>query len=393
MPPLAPGLHQGPGAGQGWSEKVRQIEQALASALGFLKQSLQLLAGHAAEGHPRHRGSGGGQGLHQGEGVGIGAPGQLQGAGGGEGTHGAQKAHGRLGGARPHIAAHGSAVQLPEGSQPGGAQQGKPLPELPGQQSGVGFLALWEMALKAAAHRQPLQGKVGAAHLLQPLGKGGVAPDLGVEFHRIGPQGRQQGADGVGRQERLALLDQAEGAGGQAAPAAVAALGHHPPLRRDGQGGADPLAGAGAGGRAAAGIKPGLAEMGIGPVAEAHHQPGPLGAPLLSPGDAAAGGGHHGRIGGQIQAMDAGEAVDAGQIFDGLQILIAGAADPFHPAPAGQGVSRAGPRRGRRWGEGGSRGAALRHTSLLQGWGCGGGWLDQERGRLQLKKQKSSDSF
>jgi hypothetical protein len=35
--------------------------------------------------------------------------------------------------------------------------------------------------------------------------------------------------------------------------------------------------------------------------------------------------------------MNASEAIEARKIFDDLQILIAGAADPFHPAAAGQG--------------------------------------------------------
>ena len=368
-------MHQGPGAGQGWREQVRQIEQALASALGFLKQGLQLLAGHAAEGHPRHRGRGGGEALHQGQGVGIGAPGELERARGGQGTHGAQKAHGRMGGARPHIAAHGPAVQLPEGPQPGGAQQCVPLPELLRQQGDVGFLARWGMALEAAAHRQPLQGKGGAAHLLQTCGEGVAASDLGVQFHRIGTQSSQQGGHGLGCQDGLAFLDQAQGAGGQAAPAAVATLGHHPRGLRDGQGGADPLAGARAGGGAAAGIKPGLAEMGIGPIAEAHHQPGPLGAPLFGPVHPPPGRGHHGRIGRQIQAMHPGQAVDARQIFDGLQVLVAGAADPLHPSAAGQGLGRAEPGCGGSWGaerrRGGLGGEAFTVAGAPGAWAWG----------------------
>ena len=42
------------------------------------------------------------------------------------------------------------------------------------------------------------------------------------------------------------------------------------------QGGADALTGAGAGGGATEGIEPGLAEVGILPIAKTHHQPGLL---------------------------------------------------------------------------------------------------------------------
>jgi hypothetical protein len=67
--------------------------------------------------------------------------------------------------------------------------------------------------------------------------------------------------------------------------------------------------------------------------------------------------------------MDASEAVEARQIFDGLQVLVAGAADPFHPAAAGEGVGWAELGRCGRGRCGGSRGAAVRRISLLQGWG------------------------
>ena len=42
----------------------------------------------------------------------------------------------------------------------------------------------------------------------------------------------------------------------------------------------------------------------------------------------------------QIEAVESSEAVNAGQVFDSLKILIAGAADPLHPAVPGQGLRR-----------------------------------------------------
>jgi len=78
--------------------------------------------------------------------------------------------------------------------------------------------------------------------------------------------------------------------------------------------------------------------MGIGPIAQTHHHPGPPRAAGLGPSDATPRRSHDGGVGSQIQAMDPSQAVKACQIFDGSQVLVASATNPFHPAALGQGV-------------------------------------------------------
>jgi len=80
--------------------------------------------------------------------------------------------------------------------------------------------------------------------------------------------------------------------------------------------------------------------VGIDAVAEAQHQPRPSGAPGLGPGDPAAGRRRHGRICRHIQTVHTCQGVNAGQILNGQEILVAGTGDPFHPAPGGQGLVR-----------------------------------------------------
>jgi hypothetical protein len=63
----------------------------------------------------------------------------------------------------------------------------------------------------------------------------------------------------------------------------------------------------------------------------------------LSPGDPAPGGGHDSRISRQIETVHARQGVDAGEVFDGGQILIAGTADPLDPGATNQRLIRSEP--------------------------------------------------
>lgn len=340
-PPFPPGSHEGGGEGEGGGEQIGLIEQALAPGLGLEQQGLQRMAGHAAEGHSRHGRRRGRQGVHKGEAVAVGATGELQGTGWGEGTHGLQEAHSGPRGASAHITAHRPAIQLPKGPQACGPEQAEALPEVADQGGGVMAVAPGGLALQSAAHRQPAQGKGCGADLLQAGGEGLAAADLGVDLDRVRPEGGEEGAHFPGSQNGLALLDQTQGAGREAAPAAVAAVGNHPPAGADGQGRADPLAGPRAVGGAAVRVKRSLAKVGIIAIAEAHHEPGPRGAARLRPSHSPSSRRHHRSVSGHIEAMHPSKAVDPRQILNGEQVLVAGAADPFHPVALAEGLLRA----------------------------------------------------
>jgi len=192
----------------------------------------------------------------------------------------------------------------------------------------------------AGADSDQLQRHAAVGQLIQPLLEGLLTPGLGVQLHRIGLQLPEQRWNGLRLQQVGALLDQPQGAGRQAAAAAIAALHQHASAagcsNTDRQGRADPLTGPRALGRATAGIKPSLTEVGILTIAEAHHQPGTGGTTVRGPGDPASSCSHHSSVGRQVEAMDTCQGVDARQILDRRQVLIAGTTNPLHPAAGGE---------------------------------------------------------
>lgn len=145
---------------------------------------------------------------------------------------------------------------------------------------------------QAEAHRQAAQGKARAADVrASRSAKARLRP---IRVWSSMASGRRVANRGVTSAGASRVWRSSINPRGQAAAAAVAALLLHPCCRwllpprvhRDGQGGKDPGTGR------------------------------------------------------QIEAEESSEAVNAGQVFDSLKILIAGAADPLHPAVPGQGLRR-----------------------------------------------------
>ena len=66
--------------------------------------------------------------------------------------------------------------------------------------------------------------------------------------------------------------------------------------------------------------------------------------PLLSPSHPSAGRSHHRRVGRHIQAMHPRQGIDASQVFNGGQILVAGTTYPLNPTTARQSGRRVQPR-------------------------------------------------
>ena len=338
---MQPGMDQLGGDGQGFRPEVRSIQEAPTPAMGFHQQGLQQAAGHTAEGDTGGGTPGGGTALQHRQGAGIGATRQLQGARGSPWMQARQQPHGGMGGAAAHITAHRPAVELPEGPEPGGAQRGKAMPELRCQdvdalRRGSGMLP--GGPFETAADRDAMQGDTGCAQLKHPLAEGLPPPDAGVDLHGVRPQLPQQWGHGFSGEHMLPFHDPTMGAGRQAATTAIAAFLEHSCTRWNRQGRADAFTGPRAVGRAVRRVEPGLAEMGIGAIAEADHQPGSHGStPIKRPVDAAAGGLDDGRIGGHIQAMHSSQGEQTGQILKGFEVLIAGSADHLHPAAPGKG--------------------------------------------------------
>lgn len=323
------------GPGEGLRPEILGIEQTTGTPARIEKKILKQAARDPTEGdaggHPR----GGRPPLQQGQGAGVGAPGELQGPGRSQKAQTIEQLHGGMGGTGADIPAHRPAVKLPERQKPGLTQPLMTPPEA-GRQ-GLDRVG----GLEAATDGHPPQGNTGRLKLSHPFTEGVVAPDAGVELHRIGLELLEQRCHGVSLKHMGPFADQPVGTGRQATTAAVAALLEHTRTGRNRQGRTDPLAGPGAADRTVHRVKPGLAEMGIGTIAEADHQPGRRRRTALKrPGDAATGGGHHSRIGRHIKAVDPGQTEEAGKILQGLEVLIAGATDHLHPMASGQSLLR-----------------------------------------------------
>ena len=133
-----------------------------------------------------------------------------------------------------------------------------------------------------------------------------------MQFQGIGGQAAHQRRQLLRPQHLLVFFDQPQGAGPQAAAAAVAALGEHSAAGANGPGGTNPGTGPRTVPRATVWIEKCLAEVGILPITKAEHQPGGPGQALApGPVDAPAHRGHHRPIGRHIEAMGAGQAGQA----------------------------------------------------------------------------------
>lgn len=341
-----PGLHKTLGLPQGGGPEISSLQQAHTPLPCLQQPRLQQAPGRTTEGDS---GAGGqpmapaGTGQLE-PGAGIGTARQLQGARWCHGRHPFKEPHGRSGRADADVAAHGPAIQLPEGPQAMVPKGGEPLPEGGRQKRRRGALARATGPLETAAHGEPPQGHSGCHDLVETLAEGQLPAWTGVQLDRIGGEGHENGGHGGCAEDLAPLPDQAVGAGRQTAAAAIAAIREHTGStgggNTDRQGRTHALTGPGAVGRTAIRGKPGLAEMGILPVAEADHQPGPPGSAGLSPGHATAGRIGHANVCRHVDAVNAGKAVETRQILDRLQVLVAGSGDPLDPTPGLQGPFR-----------------------------------------------------
>lgn len=325
--PEQPGLHKRLGQRQSPGPEILGIQHPTGAATRLLEKVLEKAAGHPAKGHTRRHPGGLSTALQQPQRAQVGATGQLQGPRRGQAAQAIEQLHGGMGRAGTDVTTHRPPIQLPQRQK---SFLAKPLmapPEAGGQGlNGVG-------RLQAAADGHPPQGNAGLLQLRHPFGKGAMAANAGVNLHRIRLQLPQQGGDGLSLEDMLVLADQPVGTGRQAATASVATFHQHAGTCRNRQRGADPLTGARAMGRTTAGIKPGLAEMGIGAIAEADHQPGRRWRTAIEgPADASAGGRHDRSISGDIETMHSSQAEQASKVFEGLEILVAGATDHLHPS-------------------------------------------------------------
>ena len=126
------------------------------------------------------------------------------------------------------------------------------------------------------------------------------------------------------------------GAGRQATSTSVATPVVNSCGQSDGIRRTDPFTGTGTVGRTACGIKPSLAEMRVGAIADADHQPGARKVAFLQPVQPLTGSTHHSGVGGHIHTGNPCSSVQGTEVCNGSQILIAGPTDQLDPAPPGE---------------------------------------------------------
>ena len=126
------------------------------------------------------------------------------------------------------------------------------------------------------------------------------------------------------------------GTGRQAPSTAVTTTCVNCGVEGDGIGWTDPFTGTRTIGGTARGIKPGLAEVRIGAVADADHQPGAGEAAFIQPVQPLTGSTNHCGIGRNINTGHACSPIEGTEISNRGQILITGPTDEFDPASPGQ---------------------------------------------------------
>ena len=172
------------------------------------------------------------------------------------------------------------------------------------------------MALQPAAHRQALKRNAGRCHRLQRALKRRTSPRSRVNFQSIRLQLLKQGTQPLKSNLVLLGVNELLGAGRKTAPTSITNTGLDTAVCRDGVGGADPLAGPWAIGGAQLWVENSLAEMHIGSIADADHQPGRGTGALAGPVQSETRGMNHRRIGGNVDTVHARCGIHSTQVCD-----------------------------------------------------------------------------
>ena len=165
------------------------------------------------------------------------------------------------------------------------------------------------MPFKTAAHCQPAQRNRGSCNLLKRAIKVVLAPRCGMNLNRIGLQLGQQRGKVVEPHSMIRGLNQAQGAGRQTAPTAVATVGVDTGAGMNGISRANPLAGASTIRRATRRIKDSLTKMGIASIADADHQPGGVTSAFPGPAETDASSIDNSGVGCHVNTLNAGNGI------------------------------------------------------------------------------------